>query len=136
MLTIFEKIIAGEIPANKIYEDEQTFAFLDGKPINPGHTLVISRKPYKDIYEIPQADFLAVMKTVHKLAPIIKQAVGADGINLGNNNGPAAGQEVPHYHVHIIPRFEGDGFSHWHGAEDYHEGEAGENIAKRVTENL
>ena len=136
METIFEKIIAGNIPTNKVYEDEQTFAFLDGEPVNPGHTLVISRKPYKDIYEIPQADFLAVMKTVHKLAPIIKQAVEADGINLHNNNDPAAGQRVPHYHIHIIPRFENDGFQHWQGSEDYHEGEHGKEIARSITDFL
>jgi len=136
MSTIFEKIIGGEIPSNKVYEDDDTFAFLDADPINPGHTLVIPKKPYKDIYEIPEDAYLAVMKTVRKLAPVTKEAVGADGVNLGQNNEPAAGQEVFHFHVHIMPRFEGDGHTHWQGAENYHEGKKGSEIAQKITENL
>ncbi|MEX2514526.1 MAG: HIT family protein [Candidatus Paceibacterota bacterium] len=136
MSTVFEKIIAGEIPCYKVYEDDETFAFLDADPINPGHTLVIPKEPHKDIYEIPEASFLAVMRTVHKLAPVIREAVGADGINIGQNNEPAAGQEVFHFHVHIMPRFEGDGHTHWQGAENYHEGEDGEKIANQIAERL
>lgn len=136
MSTIFEKIIAGEIPSNKVYEDDQTFAFLDADPINPGHTLVVPKEPYKDIYEIPKESLCAVMQTVHMLAPIIKESVGADGINIGQNNEPAAGQEVFHFHVHIMPRFKGDGHTHWQGTENYHEGEKGSRIAEEITDNL
>lgn len=136
MTTIFEKIIAGKIPANKIYEDKQTLAFLDADPINPGHTLVIPKEPYENIYEIPEAEFVAVMKTVRKLAPKIKNAVHADGININNNNDRAAGQEVFHYHVHIIPRFEGDGFSHWQGEKNYHASKAGTDIAQKITKMI
>lgn len=136
MTTIFEKIIAGEIPSNKVYEDETTFAFLDAEPINPGHTLVVPKQPYRDIYEISKEDFGAVMETVRKLSPVIKEAVGADGINIGINNDAAAGQEVFHLHVHIMPRFEGDGFSHWDGAENYHAGSDGEDIAQKITDQL
>ena len=132
-MTIFEKIIAGEIPSNKIYEDENTFAFLDADPVNPGHTLVIPKSPYKNIFDIPKEEFSTVMKTVHKLAPIIKKAVDADGINIGINNEAEAGQEVFHLHVHIMPRFKDDKFSHWQGAENYHEGEKGAEIAKKIT---
>lgn len=132
MTTVFEKIIAGDIPAQKIYEDEETFAFLDGNPVNPGHTLVIPKEPYKDIYEIPADVLCEVVNTARRLAPIIKEAVEADGINMYNNNEAAAGQKVWHFHLHLIPRFEDDGFTHWHGKEDYHKDEAGEKIATEI----
>jgi histidine triad (HIT) family protein len=136
MLTIFEKIIAGDIPSNKVYEDDETFAFLDADPVNPGHTLVIPRQPYKNIYEIPQDSFAAVMNTVRKLAPAIKEAVDADGINIHMNNDAVAGQEVFHLHVHIIPRFKDDGYTHWQGAENYHGGSDGEKIAAQIADRL
>ncbi len=113
--TLFEQIINGDLPSYKIHEDDHTYAFLDIKPVNPGHTLVIPKRRYPDLFTIPQADFLAVMNMVHQLAPIIQAAVNADGINIANNNGQAAGQVVWHYHVHIIPRYDGDGHGQWHG---------------------
>lgn len=136
MTTIFEKIIAGEIPAHKVYEDETTFAFLDAEPVNPGHTLVIPKEPYKDIYDISEDALCAVMTTARKLAPILKEVVGADGINIHNNNEAPAGQKVFHFHIHLIPRFEGDGFSHWDGADDYHAGSDGDEIAQKITNKL
>ncbi|HYF29358.1 MAG TPA: HIT family protein, partial [Candidatus Paceibacterota bacterium] len=121
--TIFEKIVAREIPANIVYEDEETLAFLDIAPNNPGHTLVIPKAHSRNLLDISEESWLAVMRAVRKLAPIIKEAVGADGINLAMNNEPAAGQIVFHTHVHIIPRHEGDGFTHFPAGE-YGEGEA------------
>jgi len=111
--TIFEKIIAREIPATIIYEDEDTLAFLDIAPNNPGHTLVIPKEHSRNMLDITESSWLAVMRTVHKLAPIIKEAVEADGINIAMNNEPDAGQVVFHSHVHIIPRHKGDGFTHF-----------------------
>ncbi|PSO45047.1 MAG: HIT family protein [Parcubacteria group bacterium SW_6_46_9] len=134
--TIFTKIIAGDIPHHKIYEDESTFAFLDAEPVNPGHTLVVPKEPYQNIYEIPQDDFTKVMETVHRLAPKIKDGVSADGINIGINNEPAAGQEVMHLHVHIMPRFDSDSFSHWQGQDDYHDDVRGKEIAENIREEL
>jgi histidine triad (HIT) family protein len=119
---LFCKIIAGKIPSEKIYEDADTFAFLDIHPINRGHTLVVPKEHYQNMYTIPAEPFAKVMRTVHLLAPKIKSAVGAHGINIGINNDGPAGQLVFHLHVHIIPRFEGDGFAHWHG-NPYQEGE-------------
>lgn len=119
---LFCKIIRGEIPSEKIYEDEDTYAFLDIHPINKGHTLVIPKVHAENIYDISSESFAALMKTVHLLTPTVKNAVNADGINIGINNGHAAGQLVFHSHVHIIPRFADDGFLHWHG-EPYEEGE-------------
>lgn len=114
---LFCKIARGEIPAEKVYEDDSVFAFLDIHPINPGHTLVIPKAHATNIYEIGSKDFSRVMDVVRRLAPIIKKGTDADGINIGMNNDAAAGQAVFHAHVHIIPRYSGDGHEHWHGAE-------------------
>lgn len=113
---LFCKIIHGEIPSEKIYEDEHTYAFLDIHPINKGHTLVIPKMHAENIHDISSENFCTLMETVRNLTPIVKDAVRADGINIGINNGHAAGQLVFHAHVHIIPRFTDDGFLHWHGA--------------------
>lgn len=131
---IFCKIIAGEIPAEKIYEDAETLAFLDIKPNNHGHTLVIPKRHYKNLLDIPEAAWLAVMKTVHTVAPAVKRAVKADGINLSMNNEPAANQLVMHAHVHVIPRFEGDPHRPWAGTP-YQEGEAGR-VAEKIKGTL
>jgi histidine triad (HIT) family protein len=119
---LFCKIVSGKIPAENIYEDEDTLAFLDIHPINRGHTLVIPKEHYKNMYEIPAEKFTRVMRTAHLLAPKVKQAVGAHGINIGINNDGPAGQLIFHLHVHVIPRFEDDGFAHWHG-NPYQDGE-------------
>jgi histidine triad (HIT) family protein len=119
---LFCQIVAGTIPSEKVYEDKTTYAFLDIHPVNPGHTLVIPKIHASNIYDIPQADFCTLMETVRRLAPLVKKAVSADGINIGMNNDGAAGQLVFHAHIHIIPRFEGDGHHHWHSAP-YQEGE-------------
>lgn len=116
---IFEKIISKEIPSYIVYEDDDTLAFLDNNPVNEGHTLVVPKEKYRNILDIPADVFSKVMKTAHMLSPIIKEAVDADGINIHINNEPQAGQEVFHLHVHIIPRFEQDGFKHWHGNKEY-----------------
>jgi len=121
--TIFDKIVRREIPAEIVYEDDATLAFLDIAPNNPGHTLVIPKKQSRNIFDITEADWLAVMKTVRKLAPVIRDAVGADGVNINSNHEAGAGQEVFHTHVHIVPRHTGDGFTLWHGTS-YQEGEA------------
>jgi histidine triad (HIT) family protein len=136
MPTIFEKIIDGDISSHDVYEDENHFAFLDADPINPGHTLVVPKEAYKNMYEIPEDEFGQLMQVVHKLAPQIKEAVSADGINIGINNDPAAGQEVMHLHVHIMPRFVDDYFQHWDGDEPYHDDERGNEIAANIRKKL
>lgn len=132
--TIFERILSREIPANIIYEDEDTLAFLDIAPNNPGHTLVIPKEHSRNILDITEDSWLAVMRTAHKLAPIIKEAVGAGGLNIAMNNEPAAGQVVFHTHVHLIPRHEGDGFTHFPQGK-YEDGEA-EALAERLRAKL
>ena len=113
---VFCKIVKGEIPAEIVYEDENSLAFLDITPVNPGHVLLISKEHYENLYEMPD-DLLAKMAPViKKLAIAIKSAVNAEGINIGMNNGRPAGQLVFHAHFHIMPRFANDGHTHWRGA--------------------
>ena len=132
--TIFEKIVEGEIPCDKLYEDNETFAFMDINPNTKGHSLVISKKPYKDIHEIPDEIAGAIFKTIKKLAGAIKRAVGADGINIVMNNNESAGQVVMHSHIHIIPRFKND--SGYHGKRyTYKEGER-EEIKNKIIKEL
>jgi len=107
--TIFEQIIAGDIPARIVYETETVAAFLDANPLAPGHTLVVPKEPYERLDEMPEDVAADVWAAVQELTPHIETAVDADATTIGVNNGEAAGQEVPHVHVHVVPRFEGDG---------------------------
>ena len=102
--TIFQKIINKEIPANIVYETEESLAFLDIKPVNKGHTLVIPKKPAKDIFDLVDVDTSDLMRTIVLVSRAVKEVTGAPGINVISNNGSAAGQEVFHLHFHIIPR--------------------------------
>ena len=124
MECLFCKIIGGAVPATRVYEDENVIAILDINPVNIGHTLVISKAHYDNLYTLP-ADLLSAMSlVVQKLAIAIKHAVAADGINIEMNNERAAGQLLDHAHIHIVPRYENDGFTHWKGKRGYEPGEA------------
>jgi len=112
---IFCKIIKGEIPCDKIFEDKNTIAFLDINPVNKGHTLVVPKKHFETIFDTPDDVLSNLMKAVKKVSNEVLDGVEADGINLGVNNLRAAGQLVPHVHFHVIPRFNGDGLRHWPG---------------------
>jgi len=114
---LFCKIASGEVPSFKIYEDDVVYAFLDINPVNLGHALVIPKKHHKNLYDLPDETLSHMARETKKLAAAIKEAVSADGINIMMNNDPAAGQIIFHAHVHIIPRFEGDGYKHWKGLE-------------------
>lgn len=114
--TIFEKIINGELSHYKVYEDATTYAFLDANPNTKGHTLVITKKPYRNILDIPEAELQNLILSVQKVAKLLKEKLpGCQGVNVGQNNEPAAGQVVFHIHFHVIPRYEGDGLVHWKG---------------------
>ncbi|MBI5644601.1 HIT family protein [Candidatus Kaiserbacteria bacterium] len=106
---IFCKITSGHVPAEVLYEDEKTISFLDIQPMNDGHALVIPKAHAADIFAIPEADWLAVTSTVHKVAQAVEKALSPDGLNIVMNNKSAGGQIVFHAHVHVIPRKEGDG---------------------------
>ena len=100
---IFCKIARKEAPANTVYEDEKVIAFLSIQPINIGHTLVVPKRHYENIYEIPDEEVAYLYKIVKKMASAIKKAVDAEGIRIVQNNGEAAGQVIFHLHVHVIP---------------------------------
>jgi len=106
--TIFEKIRDREIPSRIVHETDSVIAFLDAHPLAAGHTLVVPKEPYEHLQELPAELSTELFEVVHELTPVVEEAVEADATTIGINNGEAAGQEVPHVHVHIIPRFEGD----------------------------
>ena len=131
---LFCKIIKGEVPAEKIYEDDHVLAFLDIRPVNQGHTLVIPKTHASNVLESSDRDIHEVMAVIRKITPGILLAIGADGFNLGMNTKPAAGQVIFHTHFHIMPRFKEDGYELWHGKQA-----SGEEIAKvgqQIRENL
>lgn len=105
---LFCKIVNGEIPSLKIYDDNDVYAFLDINPANLGHTLVIPKKHSTSIFDTNEKDLEKLIIVVKKLAEKIKEKTGADGINILQNNGQHAGQLVHHIHFHIIPRFAND----------------------------
>lgn len=112
---LFKKIIAGEIPCEKIYEDDHAFAFLDITPVNPGHTLVVPKVWSENLLDTDPEILGHVIKAVQKVAQAVIKATGAKGINIHQNNGETAGQKVFHLHFHVIPRHDGDGYELWHG---------------------
>ena len=114
MTTVFRRIILGEIPSYKIYEDAETYAFLDIAPASPGHTLVICKTEVANLFELSDADLIATARTTQRVARAMREKLSADGVNIVQSNGTAAGQEVFHYHVHLIPRWDNDGiFGFW-----------------------
>jgi histidine triad (HIT) family protein len=105
---IFCKIVAGEVPSTRVDEDERTVAFMDISPATRGHVLVIPREHATDLLEIGPEDLAACAAMAQRVARRQKDALGADGVNLINSCGAAAWQTVFHFHVHVIPRYEGD----------------------------
>jgi histidine triad (HIT) family protein len=106
---IFCGIVDGEIPSHTVYEDEETVAFLDANPLSPGHTLVIPREHHERLNDVPSETASALYETLHRVVPAVEASVDAPATTVAFNNGPVAGQEVPHVHGHVVPRFEGDG---------------------------
>jgi histidine triad (HIT) family protein len=104
---VFCRIARNQASASLVYDDKEVIAFLDARPVNEGHTLVITREHYKDIFEAPDAEIVHLFKIVKKVAYAVKKSEKADGISIFQNNGRAANQVVFHLHVHVIPRYEG-----------------------------
>ena len=104
---VFAKILRGELPSHKLYEDDATFAFMDIMPRGDGHCLVIPKKPSRNILDVDGQSLAAVMATVQKLARAVKAAFAAEGVTVQQFNEQAGGQIVFHLHFHVIPRFEG-----------------------------
>jgi histidine triad (HIT) family protein len=105
---LFCKIVAGELPATRVAEDERTIAFMDINPATRGHVLVIPREHATDLLEIDPEDLAAVARAAQGVAASMPERLGADGVNLLNSCGRAAWQTVFHFHVHVIPRYDGD----------------------------
>jgi histidine triad (HIT) family protein len=103
---LFCRIVAGEIPSHKIYEDDNVLAFLDIYPKTKGHTLVIPKQHAENIFDIPKERLVQVMAVAQQIAKKMPAALGAEGVNFYQSNGSVAQQEIMHYHMHIIPRYQ------------------------------
>jgi len=108
---IFCKIVAGEVPCARVYEDPELLAFIDIGPIRPGHTLLIPKAHYERLTDLPDTLAAAIGRALPRLGRAVVAAAQADGFNIHQTNGACSGQVVPHVHFHIIPRHDGDGYS-------------------------
>ncbi|RLG20135.1 HIT family protein [Candidatus Micrarchaeota archaeon] len=133
---IFCKIAKGEMNAARIYEDEHCIAFLDINPVNKGHALVIPKKHYEAVLDMPEEEGVALAKASVKVGKAVKRATGADGINLVHNIGKAAGQLVFHAHVHLIPRFTMDNMHFDWSRKKYESKDEQEEYRKKLEESL
>ena len=106
---IFCMIAGGDIPSSTVYEDAQFRVFLDLSPATKGHALIVPKQHYANIYEIDEAVLKDLIILAKKVAIAMKKTLGCDGVNIIQNNEPTAGQTVFHFHMHVIPRYEGDG---------------------------
>lgn len=132
---VFCKMVAGQIPVTKIYEDDVVLSFLDIGPLSDGHTLVIPKQHFEKLHHCPPEILSRVASQLGKIAAAVAGAMNSDGYNVLCNNGRAAGQLVDHLHFHIIPRNSGDGvFNRW-PAYKYEKGKI-EQIAAKIRENL
>lgn len=105
---IFCKIIAGEIPSRTVYEDEGYKAIMDVSPASKGHVIVLPKNHASNVFEISEEELSGAMIVAKKVAAMLKEKLGCDGVNILQNNGEVAGQTVFHLHVHVIPRYKGD----------------------------
>lgn len=126
METVFTKIEQGIIPSTKIYEDELCFVILDINPVKKGHSLVIAKSVYPNIGSTPDETLTHMILVAKRIEARQREVLGNQGSNIIINNDPASGQEVPHLHIHVIPRFEGDGRKHFQEHDKYSDGEMAE----------
>ena len=133
---IFCKIVSQAIPATVIHEDDEVLVFMDIGPIIKGHALVIPKKHYDAVGETPDEILAKLHITAKRIAQVQMNALEADGVNILQNNGIAAGQEVPHVHIHVIPRFHADGH-HWNwNAKKYDKTEEITELANKMRNAL
>lgn len=131
---LFCRIVRGEIPSAKVYENDNIVAFLDINPVNPGHTLVIPKQHYANMLETPEKILEELITVVKKVAPATMKATQTQGFNLGVNTGSVAGQEIFHVHFHIMPRRPDDKFRLWKG-KPYKEGEMAQ-MAEQIKKEI
>ncbi len=132
---IFCKIVKKQAPASIIYEDESVMAFVDIRPLNLGHCLVVPKVHYVDIFDIPEKELCNVHETSKLISPAIKKATKADGISIIQQNGKSAGQDIFHLHVHVVPRFEGQKIPSYNDLKPV-ERDKLDNMAKKIKQYL
>ena len=132
---IFCKIVKKQAPASIIYEDETVMVFLDKRPLNEGHTLVIPKKHYVDIFDIPENQLSQVHKVAKQVSVAVKKATNADGISIIQQNGKAAAQDIFHLHVHVVPRFEGQKLPRFSALKEFERAKL-EVMAKKIKQHL
>lgn len=128
---LFCKIIVGEIPSEKVFEDEDVFAFLDINPVNLGHVLVVPKKHCENLLDADSEVLKKIILVIPKIAKGVMSGIGCDAFNLGVNNGAIAGQLVPHLHFHIMPRQEGDRH-HLFMGKPYASAEEMKNVGEKI----
>ena len=133
---IFCKIVAGELPCVKVYEDEDVVAFMDIGPVVKGHTLVVPKSHHENIMTTPVAVLKKAIAAVQKVAQAQKNGLKADGVNVTQANGSVAGQVVPHIHFHVIPRFANDGHSWSFPQRKYDGGDEIEKFAQSIRKEM
>ncbi len=131
---LFCKIVAKEMPAYMVHEDEKTLAFLDIRPSTMGHTMVIPKYHAPNMVELPDAEIAPLFSAVKKVADLLVRKLAADGITIGINQGRASGQEVDHLHVHLMPRWRGDGGSSVQSVVHRSPQESFEEIRKKIVD--
>lgn len=109
MNTVFSRIICGELPSAKVYEDEFVYAFMDAGQVNPGHVLVATKNPYETLMDADEESAAAMMRAAARIAKAVQAAFHPDGITILQANKPAGWQTVPHLHLHVLPRYHNDG---------------------------
>ena len=132
---IFCKIAAGQIPSATVYEDDDFRAILDIAPAHKGHTIILPKKHADNIFALDEETAAKVFPVAKKIAQAVKDTPGCDGVNILQNNGTAAGQSVFHLHVHVVPRYEGDGILPVWPQGSYADGEAAE-LAAKIRESI
>ncbi len=128
---IFCKIIEGEVPSHKVYEDENVYAFLDTEPVSKGHTLVIPKEHVETVHEAEEMSYM--WEAIVKVANSVKSAFEPEGLNITQNNGAVAGQEVFHMHFHVTPRYTGEEVELSYNRSEL---ENGEELAEKIRGNL
>ncbi|MCL2753932.1 MAG: HIT family protein [Defluviitaleaceae bacterium] len=133
--SIFDKILKGEIPCHKVHEDDDFLVILDTFPTHLGHSLIIPKRPAKNIYELDEVSASKIFLLAQKIAKVVQDATDCEGINILQNNGAAAEQTVFYFHMHVIPRFENDGIvmkrpTNRFGSEDF------EGMAQKLAQAL
>ncbi|MBI4596663.1 MAG: HIT family protein [Candidatus Tectomicrobia bacterium] len=132
---LFCKIIQGELPCERIYEDKDILAFLDLYPINEGHVLIVTKEHFQGLLELPADKLSKLAIVMQRVASAVKEAYGLRGFNILLNDGRIGGQAIPHIHFHVIPRFYGDGVRVPSGHRPYIEGKI-QQVREKIVEKL